>query len=95
MTTVNREMDRDEVLSTLQKGSDNPSAFLALNAGNDYFVDPSVDGVVAYRRAGRYLIQFGGVFAPEADQERVLRSFLDFARSARRKVVASMPTART
>lgn len=88
MTTVNREIGRDEALSALQKGADNPSAFLALNTGNEYFTDPAVDGVVAFRRAGRYLIQFGGVFAPEVDQECVLRSFLDFARSGRRKVVA-------
>ncbi|MEU1694994.1 bifunctional lysylphosphatidylglycerol flippase/synthetase MprF [Streptomyces hirsutus] len=88
MTTVNREVDRGEVVAALRESADNPSAFLALNAGNAYFSDPSVKGVVAYREAGRYLMQFGGVFASEADRERLLRAFLAFARTARRKVVA-------
>lgn len=88
MTTVHRKIDREGVVTALRAGADNPSAFLALNDGNDYFTDPSADGVVAYREAGRYLMQFGGVFAPEAGRERLLRAFLDFARASRRKVVA-------
>ncbi|WP_432095807.1 bifunctional lysylphosphatidylglycerol flippase/synthetase MprF [Streptomyces sp. bgisy100] len=88
MTTVNRRIDPDGVADALRESADNPSAFLALNAGNAYFTDPSSSGVVAYREAGRFLIQFGGVFAPEADRERLLGAFLGFARAARRKVVA-------
>ncbi|MFE6686064.1 bifunctional lysylphosphatidylglycerol flippase/synthetase MprF [Streptomyces sp. NPDC057743] len=88
MTTVHQRIDRESVVAALRTHADNPSAFLALNDGNAYFTDPSVDGVIAYRAAGRYLIQLGGAFAPEEAQEALLRSFLDFARAARRRVVA-------
>lgn len=77
-----------EVLERLRKGGDNPSGFLALNSGNTYFTDPATDGVIAYREAGSYLLQFGGVHAPPDQQETLLRSFLDDARRRRRKVVA-------
>lgn len=46
-------------------GAQNPSAFLALNRGNDTFTLPGTDGVVVYRRTGRYAVQFGGPFAPD------------------------------
>ncbi|MER5212008.1 DUF2156 domain-containing protein [Streptomyces sp. NPDC002838] len=54
------------VLDTLAEYSDNPSSFLALNSGNEYFRDDRFDGACAYRRSGRYVFQFGGPFtAPE------------------------------
>ncbi|WP_369215443.1 DUF2156 domain-containing protein [Streptomyces flavofungini] len=47
--------------------TENPSAFLALNSGNSSFSLPGTDGVVIYRRTGRFAVQFGGPFAaPEA-----------------------------
>ncbi|MCS0638356.1 DUF2156 domain-containing protein [Streptomyces sp. LP05-1] len=96
MTTVDPEIGHEGVIAALRESADNPSAFLALNAGNAYFTDPAAPGssgsgspgLIAYREAGRFLIQFGGVFAPEADRERLLRAFLGFARTTRRKVVA-------
>lgn len=88
MTTANRKIDRAAAVAALRENADNPSAFLALNAGNSYFTDPASPGLIAYREAGRYLIQFGGAFAPEADRERLLRAFLARAREQRRKVVA-------
>ncbi|MEV7089660.1 DUF2156 domain-containing protein [Streptomyces sp. NPDC093085] len=77
-----------DVLEKLSKSADNPSAFLALNSGNSYFTDPSADGVVAYREAGSYLIQFGGVHGPADQREALLRAFLAHAAARRRKVVA-------
>lgn len=71
-------------MRTLQESSDNPSAFLALNAGNRHFTVPDLDGVITYRESGRRLVQFGG---PVGDP-RLLRRFTDFARDAGRKVVA-------
>ncbi|GGO90690.1 bifunctional lysylphosphatidylglycerol flippase/synthetase MprF [Wenjunlia tyrosinilytica] len=88
MTTVDGATGTDSVLRSLREYGENPSAFLALNTGNEYFTDPSLEGVVAYRRAGRHLIQFGGPFAPEGGQEALLRAFLDFAKESRRRVVA-------
>jgi lysylphosphatidylglycerol synthetase-like protein (DUF2156 family) len=67
---------------------ENPSAFLALNTGNEYFRDRKIPGVIAYRSSGRFLIQFGGVFAPESHQRSLLTSFLGFARDQRRRIVA-------
>jgi lysylphosphatidylglycerol synthetase-like protein (DUF2156 family) len=73
----------------LARHADNPSAFLALNEGTEHFRSPGVDGLIAYRRAGRrHLVQLGGVFAAPEDQDRLLGAFLAFARSERRKVVA-------
>lgn len=68
----------------LATGSDNPSAFLALNAGNSHFTVPGLEGVITYRAAGRRLVQFGG----PAGDSRLLRHFTDFARERHRKVVA-------
>ena len=73
----------------LERHAENPSAFLALNEGTRHFVLPGVDGVVAYRPAGRStLVQLGGVFADPADQPLVLGAFLDLARALGRRVVA-------
>ncbi|MFD5745762.1 bifunctional lysylphosphatidylglycerol flippase/synthetase MprF [Streptomyces sp. NPDC127033] len=91
MTTLSGVTTDEEVLDVLERlraGGDNPSAFLALNSGNGYFTDPATDGVVAYREAGSYLLQFGGVHAPPDQRETLLRAFLDHARRRRRKVVA-------
>ncbi|MFD7288249.1 bifunctional lysylphosphatidylglycerol flippase/synthetase MprF [Streptomyces sp. NPDC059863] len=91
MTTRSGEVSDEEVLEVLErlrKDGDNPSAFLALNSGNAYFTHPATDGVVAYREAGSYLIQFGGVHAPPEQREALLRAFLAHARRRRRKVVA-------
>ncbi|KRV46511.1 hypothetical protein AQ490_11505 [Wenjunlia vitaminophila] len=88
MTTVDEGTSFDAVLNCLRAHGENPSAFLALNTGNEYFTTRAVDGVVAYRRAGRYLIQFGGPFAAPEDQAALLTAFLDFAGEQRRRVVA-------
>lgn len=91
MATRSGEASGEEllgVLERLRKNGDNPSGFLALNSGNAYFTDPATDGVIAYREAGSYLFQFGGVHAPPDQREALLRSFLDDARRRRRRVVA-------
>jgi lysylphosphatidylglycerol synthetase-like protein (DUF2156 family) len=67
---------------------DNPSGFLALNSGNQYFTVPGRDGLIAYRPSGRYLIQFAGPFAPRDDHPALLREFLRFAGDQRRRVLA-------
>ncbi len=79
-------VETDSVHSAIAAHADNPSAFLALNSGNQYFTAPGLDGVVVYRRSGRYLVQFGAPFGP--DRAALLRAFTSFARAARRRVVA-------
>lgn len=67
---------------------DNPSAFLALNSDKAVFTAPGLAGFVAYRRQGRYLVQFAGPFAPPADYPALLRGFLQYAAAQGRRVVA-------
>ncbi|MFI8303002.1 DUF2156 domain-containing protein [Streptomyces sp. NPDC085927] len=56
-------------------GSENPSAFLALNSGNSTFTAPGLDGVIVYRRTGRHAVQFGGPFAADEAYDPLLASF--------------------
>ncbi|MBQ1088740.1 bifunctional lysylphosphatidylglycerol flippase/synthetase MprF [Streptomyces sp. B93] len=67
------------VFDTLAAHSDNPSSFLALNSGNDYFRDERFDGACAYRRSGRYVLQFGGPFTAPEHRARLLTSFAEHA----------------
>jgi lysylphosphatidylglycerol synthetase-like protein (DUF2156 family) len=84
MTTATVEID--SVHSAVAAYADNPSAFLALNSGNEHFTAPGLDGVVVYRRSGRHLVLFGAPFGQ--DPAALLRAFTAFARAGRRKVVA-------
>ena len=73
----------------LERHADNPSAVLALNSGTCHFTVPGVDGLIAYRPAGRRcLVQLGGVFADPVDQDHLLNRFLATAATERRRVVA-------
>lgn len=75
-----------ETISTYANSA-NPSAFLALNEGNRYFTSPGAEGVIAYRRTGRCLVQFGGPFAPEGDYARLLGDFVAHTRAERLRLV--------
>jgi lysylphosphatidylglycerol synthetase-like protein (DUF2156 family) len=81
-------LERSLIKSAIEKHADNPSAFLALNDGNESFSVPGEEGVVVFRRAGRYLIQFGGVFAPQERRVELLREFKKHAAEKRRRIVA-------
>jgi lysylphosphatidylglycerol synthetase-like protein (DUF2156 family) len=80
----------DTVLDAIQRypDADNPSSFLAVNDGNSYLHLPDAPGVIVYRTAGRYLVQFGGPFAPAEARPRLLRAFLDLAAEQGREIVA-------
>ena len=82
--------DRGVVLDAIRQHhhADNPSAFLALNSGNEVFTRPGVDGVIVYRRTGRYLVQFGGPFAPPAECGPLQRAFTGVAAAEGRQIVA-------
>lgn len=67
--------------------SENPSAFLALNSGNDVFTLPGADGVVVYRRTGRFAVQFGGPFAAPDDYDALLEAFRRHVRDEGRTLV--------
>ncbi|MEU9670775.1 DUF2156 domain-containing protein [Streptomyces bobili] len=55
--------------------AENPSAFLAMNDDKEVFTLPGTEGVVLYRRAGGYLVQFGGPFAPEESYDALVDAF--------------------
>ena len=74
------------VFDALVRHSDNPSSFLALNQGNEYFQDPRFDGVCVFRRSGRHLLQFAGPFAVAGHRADLLDAFVAKARP--RRVVA-------
>ncbi|CAM5472667.1 bifunctional lysylphosphatidylglycerol flippase/synthetase MprF [Streptomyces fumanus] len=67
------------VLDTLAAHSDNPSCFLALNSGNEYFRDDRYDGTCAYRTSGRYVLQFGGPFTAPEHRDALLDAFVAHA----------------
>lgn len=85
-TLVAQELAHAAIASYPQ--ADNPSSFLAVSDGNSYFTVPGVPGVVCYRTAGRYLIQFGGPFAPEEAVVPLLAAFGEYAAEQGRTVVA-------
>jgi lysylphosphatidylglycerol synthetase-like protein (DUF2156 family) len=79
----------DFVLSAVRTNThaDNPSAFLAVNEGNSYFTEPGLAGVVVYRTVGKFLVQFGGPFAPADSYVRLLQAFREFAHGQDRRIV--------
>lgn len=80
----------EPVLAAIQEftQADNPSAFLAVSGGNSYFTLPSRPGVIVYRRTGRFLVQFGGPFAPPESYRDLLTAFVAMAREEGLEVVA-------
>lgn len=77
-------------LDVLNRHSQNPSAFLAMNDGTEFFSVDGLDGVVPYRSIGRrYWVQFAGPCASEPDQPRLWQEFLSAARADRRRVIAA------
>jgi len=85
-TTMSSELAA--VHAMVANHGDNPSGFLALNDGNSYFSMPDVPGVIAYRRSGRYLVQFGGPFAPAESAARLLAGFVGHAARQECRIVS-------
>lgn len=80
----------DTTLRSIRKftQADNPSAFLAVNEGNSHFTTRGHDGVITYRKAGDYLVQFGGPFAATEDYLPLLGEFRQLAIEERSTIVA-------
>ncbi|MFS8203757.1 bifunctional lysylphosphatidylglycerol flippase/synthetase MprF [Streptomyces sp. CWNU-52B] len=71
------------VFDSLVRHSDDPSSFLALNEGNEYFRDPRFDGTCVFRRSGRHLLQFAGPVAATEQRAGLLDAFVAQARPHR------------
>ena len=82
-TTVSAAPPRSErdqhVLHMLAAHADHSSAFLTFNDETEHYIDPAIDGVVAYRASGRHAIQLCGPIAAPADRARLLESFRSWA----------------
>ncbi|MDH2428339.1 DUF2156 domain-containing protein [Sphaerisporangium sp. TRM90804] len=83
-------MESDIALDAIRRYSDadNPSAYFAFSEGNSYYRLPGEPGLIVYRPVGRYLVQFGGPFAPAGSRSRLLRGFVEFAAGEGREIVA-------
>ncbi|MFF8725774.1 bifunctional lysylphosphatidylglycerol flippase/synthetase MprF [Streptomyces sp. NPDC015171] len=84
-----RPEDRATIASVLERHADNPSAFLALNRGNEYFTCEGLDGFVCYRVQGRRWIQFGGPFADASCRRELQTRFVEHAHGNRCKVIGA------
>jgi lysylphosphatidylglycerol synthetase-like protein (DUF2156 family) len=86
--------DRGSALEVLRRHANHSSAALALNHDTTHFRVPDVDGVIAYRLAGRrQVVQIGSVYAAAADQDRLFAAFHAWAGQLRRRICAVQLTA--
>lgn len=84
----------DPTLAVLDHFGDDPSAILALDDDTSLFRTPGIDGFLAYRRQGRWLLQIGGAYAAAPDRLPLLRAFLARADHEQRRVLAVQLQAR-
>lgn len=76
-------------LPVLRRHAEHSSVFLTLNRETLHYRAPGIDGLVAYRFAGRHhLIQLCGPIAAPADRDGLARSFMNWAREQDRHVMA-------
>ncbi|MGC0419078.1 phosphatidylglycerol lysyltransferase domain-containing protein [Embleya sp. AB8] len=83
----------EDALEAIRKytRAENPSSFLAVSQGNSYFMLPGRPGIVVYRTAGDYLVQFGGPFAPDESYVDLMRAFTAFAaETGRRQAIVQL-----
>lgn len=79
----------ERALDLLRRFGDHSSAFFAFNDGTRHFTTPEVEGLVAYRLAGRrHAIQLCGPLAAAGDRPALLAAFRRWAASERRRVAA-------
>ncbi|WP_332879547.1 DUF2156 domain-containing protein [Massilia sp. S19_KUP03_FR1] len=80
-------MPRARALELL-RGSDNPSAYMALNQATSHFTVAGTDGFIAYRRHGGFLFQLGGGFGAPAARRTLLAAFRQFAQERACRICA-------
>ncbi|HEX8742773.1 MAG TPA: DUF2156 domain-containing protein [Thermoleophilaceae bacterium] len=78
-----------DAVAILRRHAEHPSSFLAINDETRHFTVPTIDGLVAYRPAGRrHVVQlFGPIAAPDQRAE-LMRAFRGWARSEGRRITA-------
>lgn len=79
----------ERALDVLRRHGDHSSAFLAFNSETHHFMTPEIDGLIAFRPAGRrHAVQLAGPFAAPEDRAPLLEAFRRWAKSQRRSVAA-------
>ena len=73
---------------TIARHADHPAGYLVTNPGMCHFSCKGCDGFIAYRAFGNVLFQFGGVFAPRAQQPLLLERFRAHARDMKKRICA-------
>jgi lysylphosphatidylglycerol synthetase-like protein (DUF2156 family) len=77
------------VLELLAEHGQHSSAFLTMNDGTEHYMDPDIEGFVAYRPAGRgHAIQLCGPVAAADDRLPLLESFKRWAKTEKRRITA-------
>lgn len=82
--------DHTTVIDRIAAWSDHPSAFIACNDDFEHYVADDIPGIVPYRRRGRTVLVFGGVFAPRQHRSRLLSRLLREVVGRRKAVVAQL-----
>ena len=75
------EMSRERIVRLRQlarRYGDTYAAYLATEGGREYFWPTRLEGVVAFRRVGRYVNVADGLLAAPSNRERLLTEFLRF-----------------
>jgi lysylphosphatidylglycerol synthetase-like protein (DUF2156 family) len=82
--------DRDaQALDVLARRASHSSAFLAFNRDTRHYMADGIDGLVAYRPAGRrHAVQICGPFAAPGERARLMRAFCAWSAWQGRRVVA-------
>ncbi len=81
--------DRVKAIDVLRRHAEHSSVALALNRETEHFMADGIDGLIAYRTAGRHhAVQIGSVYAAAADQAALLREFHAWAHGQGRKLSA-------
>ncbi|MEU0538441.1 DUF2156 domain-containing protein [Nocardia sp. NPDC005978] len=83
-----------EALPILADLGHHSSAFLALNADNEFFTVAGVHGVIAYRPQGRCWIQFTGAFGADENARRELDAAFHAAAAGQGKRVIAVQLSR-
>lgn len=79
----------ERALDLLRRHGDHPNVFLSYNDPTLHFMPDAVEGLVAYRPAGRrHVVQLCGPFAAPDDREPLLAEFTRWAGSQGRRVTA-------
>jgi lysylphosphatidylglycerol synthetase-like protein (DUF2156 family) len=84
-----REPAEPRALPVVSRHAEHSSVFLTLNRETLHYRAPDIDGLIAYRPAGRrHIIQLCGPIAAPADRDALVRSFLNWAREQNQHVMA-------